>query len=85
MQGKTESEFSLVNVEVREGYYRDAEGGWHLDRRLNPDRRADRIVELHIRGIRKTIRRDSDREMWDYLMSNTANGTADIRHVRTAS
>lgn len=82
MAKKSDVDLTLVDLSARDGYYRDAHGQWYPDRRVNADRRADRIVELHIRGMRKTIRRAADREMWDFISANEYQDVQDIRHVR---
>lgn len=85
MSKKSDEQLSFVDVGTRTGYYRDSDGNWRRDRRVNADRRADRIVELHIRGMRKTIRRAADREMWAFITENRPEGSEDVRHVRPAS
>ena len=85
MPRKSEKDVSIVDLDSRDGFFRDAQGQWHRDRRLNADRRADRIVELHIRGMRKTIRRAADREMWAFLSANESLASSEVRHVRPAS
>lgn len=85
MPSKFDRDMAFVDMDNREGFYRDAQGHWHPDRRVNADRRADRIVELHIRGMRKSIRRAADREMWAFISANSSDDSASIRHVRPAS
>lgn len=85
MPSEFNRDMALVNMDNREGFYRDAQGNWNPDRRVNADRRADRIVELHIRGMRKTIRRSADREMWAFISANSSEDSDSVRHVRPAS
>lgn len=73
---------SLVDLATRRDCYRTGQGVWLADRRNTADRRADRIVELHIRGMRNKIRRRSDLEMWEYLTESEAQVLPDVRHVR---
>lgn len=85
MSRSHEDELDFVSLNAREGYYQDANGQWRPDRRVNADRRADRVVGLHIRGMRKTIRRAADREMWAYISGWDLDDVEDVRHVRYGS
>ena len=71
--GIPESELSAtraitwVEIETREGYYRDRLGEWQSDRRNNPDRRATRAATASQVAMRSRSRRNSDRDMLQYL------------------
>lgn len=85
MASAPERDVDFVDLNSRSGFYRDAAGVWRPDRRVNADRRADRIAELHIRGMRKTIRRAADREMWAFISSHASEDSEHVRHVRPVS
>lgn len=58
----------VLQTGQREGYYLSESGEWLPDRRVNAERRSDPIP-LHIRGMRKYVRRRADREMLEFLQS----------------
>lgn len=60
-------DMSLVDVETREGYYRDVKGDWRMERRINPDRRATTFATKDQKALRKDVRRETDKELLKFL------------------
>ena len=70
-------ELRVLDSLERPGYFQNAMGDWHADRRKNPDRRAEREVSGEVMAKRTTVRRRADREMLAYL-SNLADKVSNI-------